>query len=535
MSKNFRNISFVGIVILIFLVLAVALNFNDLSKKSYKYNKGTLNIEGISYLKLYGDDFSYLNLNEKYFPVIAFLNKNNYFKDNIEIRKIVDEKLIYINGFQDYVNENDLYIYGGLYVNENYYKDFLNSFDFNKYYKDLSIGVDISPTEINFSESESKLIKDIVFGADTLKAYDGIKQDLSEFSYQIKLGNEKLHGIYIKINIFRDKNNDLVAKFNDNFYYANQLKENEDINKNSSYYAYKGDDYGYLYNKILNDEDLKDFAFHDYIIQEISPDVYKNYVEDSFLIIDNPVLSIKDKIIALKQVLYSKYKPTLREEFALKTERVKNLNIINDNRKTYRINHKFLFNIFNYPANLYSLSFYEDDLLYNIPERYKSVYEFYVNTIINDPNLDYLKKNDMIVEIQNAFVVVDENQLKKMREKYGEIEVLEESNERIKYAPGYYGFLYDTIDNLDELREFALNSEVIENIFGDYFKGIYKTEIEKILNSEDTLENKIKNVMINQLKFSLIPIEKESYYRDKYKENFFSESYITKVTSIINS
>lgn len=535
MSNNFRNISLIVVIIFIFLVLSVSLNFDDLNKKAYKYVNGSINIDGTNYFKLYSDDFSYLNLDEDKFPVIAFLNKNNYFKDNIEIREIVEGKLIYINGFQDYVNENDLYIYSGLYINENYYKDFLNNFNFNKYYKDLTIGSDISPTIIDFNETETKLIRNIILGEGNIDNYNGIKQDLSEFSYQIKLGNENLDGIYLKINIFRNKNNDLFVKFNDNFYYANELKENDDINKNSSYYTYKGDDYGYLYNKILNTEDLKEFAFHDYIIQEISPDVYKNYVEDAFLIIDNEVLSVKDKIIALKQILYSKYKPTLREDFALRTERVKNLNIINDNRETYRINHKFLFNIFNYPANLYSLSFYEDDLLYNIPERYKPVYETYVNTIINDPNLDYLDKNDMIVEIQNALVVVDENQLKKMREKYGEIEILDKSNERIKYAPGYYGFLYDDIDNLDDLEKFAFNNEVIENIFGDYFKEIYKNEVKKVLDSDISFEDKIKNVMINQLKFSLIPIEKESYYRDKYKENFFNESYITKITSIINS
>ena len=46
----------------------------------------------------------------------------------------------------------------------------------------------------------------------------------------------------------------------------------------------------------------------------------------------------------------------------------------------------------------------------------------------------------MIVELQNHLVVVDEEQLKSLRDKYGEIEVLEENNERIKYAPGYYGF-----------------------------------------------------------------------------------------------
>jgi len=61
---------------------------------------------------------------------------------------------------------------------------------------------------------------------------------------------------------------------------------------------------------------------------------------------------------------------------------------------------------------VYSLAFYEDDLLYNIPERYKELYENFVNIIINDSNIEYLKKNDMIVELQNHLEVVDEEQLK---------------------------------------------------------------------------------------------------------------------------
>ena len=162
MSNNFRNISLIVVIIFIFLVLSVSLNFDDLNKKAYKYVNGSINIDGTNYFKLYSDDFSYLNLDEDKFPVIAFLNKNNYFKDNIEIREIVEGKLIYINGFQDYVNENDLYIYSGLYINENYYKDFLNNFNFNKYYKDLTIGSDISPTIIDFNETETKLIRNII-------------------------------------------------------------------------------------------------------------------------------------------------------------------------------------------------------------------------------------------------------------------------------------------------------------------------------------------------------------------------------------
>ena len=44
----------------------------------------------------------------------------------------------------------------------------------------------------------------------------------------------------------------------------------------------------------------------------------------------------------------------------------------------------------------------------------------------------------------------------------------------------------------------------------------------------------MKNIMIEQLNFTLIPIEKQRHYREKYSENYFDQSYILKVKSIIN-
>lgn len=534
MKKNVLNISIVIVTVSLFFIFSVIFNFENLKKHVYVYSKGIVNYEGLEYHKIYNDDFSYINIDTNNYENIAFLNKNNYFKENIKIFNIDKDKLIYIDPFQKYQNEEEAYIFGGLYINESFYKEFLNSFDFNRYFKEIS--KQHGQTEMVLSEKESKVIYDIISGTNLEdRIYNGIKHDLSEFSYEINLKSEKYKDIYIKVRIYRTKNNDFVIKFRDKIYYANELKENKDIFKNTSYYTYKGDDYGYLYNSIETNSDLVKFAFHDFILMEISDKLYKNYVEDVFKIIDNEIVSLKDKVLLLKQILYSKYKPTLREDFPLRIERIKNLDIINDNRKSYRINHDFLFRIFNYPANLYSLAFYEDDLLYNIPERYKNVYETYVNIIINDPDVDYLKKNDMIVEIQNQFVVIDEEQLKKMRDKYGEIEVLEESNSRIKFSQGYYGFLYDDIKNLEDLKKFALSSEVLENIFNEYFREKYKNIVIEILNNIDmTFEEKIKEVMINQLKFSLIKIEKQDYYRDKYKDNYFSQSYISKVNSIIN-
>ena len=154
---------------------------------------------------------------------------------------------------------------------------------------------------------------------------------------------------------------------------------------------------------------------------------------------------------------------------------------------------------------------------------------------MNDPNIEYTKKNDMVVELQNAFVVVDGEQLKEMRSKYGEIKVIEEINERIKYSPGYYGFLYDEISDLDSLKEFSLNKEVIDNIFSDYFRNIYIDSVESVLNDNSmSIEEKMRNIVEYQLNFSLIPIDKQKYYREKYAENYFKDSYITKIKILLN-
>lgn len=530
-----NNILIIVFLFILFVVGCVFYNFESITKRVYSYDKGIIKVDDISYIKIYNDDFSFNDIDVNKYENIAFLNKNNYFKDNIKIYNLHSDKVIYIDQFQDYYNPEEIYLYGGLYVSEGYYDEFLNTFNFNFYNKEISTN-DSEAKELLLKENESKVIKDIVLNnASDVRIYDGIKHDLSEFSYEMKLPSKIYEDIYIKIRVYRTKNNDFVIKFRDKIYYANEFKDNDYLNSRVSYYTYKGDDYGYLYNSIENDEDLMSFAFHDFILQEISSEVYAKYVQDVFKVINNSKFSIKDKIISIKQILYSKYKPTLREDFALKIERIKNLNIVNDNRKTYRIDHNFLFRLFNYPADLYALAFYEDDLLYNIPERYKNVYENFVNIIINDPDIEYKKKNDMVVELQNAFVVVDEEQLKEMRSKYGEIKVIEELNERIKYSPGYYGFLYDKISDLDSLKEFALNKEVTDNIFSDYFRKIYIDSVEHVLNDNSmSIMDKMRDIVKYQLNFSLIPIDKQGYYREKYAENYFKDSYITKIKILLS-
>lgn len=529
MTKNIRNGIILSAIIVSFIAVSFLINIKSLSKDVYSYNKGVIIIGEDEYVKLYNEDFNYVNVDKSTLQSIGYLNKNNYFKENIEIYSLSNGKSIYIDQFQDYINTIDPYIYGGLYINKDYIHEFLDGFEFSKYYEGIS---DYDFIEI--PSEYSSIIKSVVLeghGEDRL--YEGIKQDLSEYSYNLNIPHNSYKNVFLKIKLYRTKNNDLVFKYNNEIYYINEIKNDLSINEKTSYYTYRGDDYGYVYNKILSEDDLYEFAFHDYIIENMNEEKYAPYVNDVFNILNNEVLSVRDKTLLIKEILYTKYKPTLREEFTLRIERIKNLNVINDNRKTYRINHNFLFRILNYPADVYSLAFYEDDLLYNIPERYKPVYENFVNLIINDPNIEYTKKNDMIVELQNSFVVVDEDQLKSMREKYGEIEVLEESNTRIKYAPGYYGFLYDDIKNNENLKEFALHDEVLGNIYNDYFKEIYIYKINEVLSSEDTLVNKITKVIDAQLKFTLIPLDKEKYYRETYKDNYYKESYINKVRSYL--
>lgn len=533
MTKNIKKGIILILVVFILGIISILINLNSLTKKVYMYNNGIIEFDNEEFIKLYNDDFNYIGLSNNNYPNIGYLDKNNYFKENINILEVDSRKIIYIDPFQDYINVEDPYLYGGVYVYSNYYNEFILDFDFTKYYKELS-SID-GGKSFDLSNEESEIIKSIVLdNVYNEMSYNGIKQYLSEYSYDLNIKHKKYPDIYLKLRIYRDKNDNLVLRFNDKNYYVNEFKDNREIDLNTPYYTYRGDDYGYLYNNIISNEDLENFAFHDYIIENMDSKVYVNYVNDVFRIINNEKLSIKDKISLIKQILYIKYKPTNREDFSLRIERIKNLNIVGDNRKTYRINHKFLFDIFNYPANVYSLAFYEDDLLYNIPERYKELYENFVNIIINDSNIEYLKKNDMIVELQNHLVVVDEEQLKSLRDKYGEIEVLEENNERIKYAPGYYGFLYSDIKNIDDLKELALHEEVLNNIFNDYFKSIYVNKINDIINGDTNLDEKLKSIVECQLKFTLIPISKQKYYREMYKNNYFKESYINKSKEILS-
>ncbi len=522
MTKNMRNGIILVSIVLVFIILSFMFNFKSVSKKVYSYDKGIINIEGKFYEKLYNEDFNYVNVNSENLEDIAYLNKNNYFKDNISIYSLSPD-VIYIDQFQDYIDEREVYIYGGVYINKDSYDSFLNNFDYGVYHEDLK------GEGKKLDDKYSSIIKNVILNKDDKRYYKGIKQDLSEYSYDINIPHKEYKDIFLKIRLYRTKGNDIVFKFKDNIYLINEFKDDDYISERVSYYTYRGDDYGYLYNKILSEEDLHSFAFHDDVIEKMDKDKFTNYVSDAFKILNNESISIKDKTLLIKEILYTKYKPNLREEFPLKIERIKNLNIINDNRKSYRINHNFLFKIFNYPADLYALAFYEDDLLYNIPERYKNVYENLVNLIINDKDLEYTLKNDMIVELQNKLVVVDEETLNSMREKYGEIEVLEESNERIKYAPGYYGFLFDEINSLEDLKEFSFHEEVMSNILDDFFKEKYIEEVNNILNSNEDLAKKISNVFRTQLNFTLIKIDKEKYYREKYNEEYFKESYINKI------
>ncbi|BAK80571.1 hypothetical protein [Candidatus Arthromitus sp. SFB-rat-Yit] len=533
MTKNIKRGIVLILIVLIFIGICSLVNLNSLTKKVYVYNNGSIDFESKKFIRLYDDDFNYTKLSNKDYPYIGYLNKNNYFKENINISEIDNGKVIYVDPFQEYINVEDPYLYGGLYVNSSYYDEFMLNFDFTEYYKELSL-VDEGKS-FNLSNEECEIIKNIVLNnVYNDRNYDGIKQYLSEYSYDLNIRHKVYTDIYLKLRIYRDKNDNLILKFNDMNYYVNEFKNNDEVNQNTSYYTYRGDDYGYLYNNITTQEDLENFAFHDYIIETMDSNVYSNYASYALDVINDEKLSIKDKLSLLKQTLYIKYKPTNREDFSLKIDRIKNLNIIGDNRKTYRINHKFLFDIFNYPANVYSLAFYEDDVLYTIPERYKELYENFVNIIINDPEVDYLKKNDMIVELQNHLAVVDEKQLSSLRDKYGEIEILEESVDRIKYTSGYYGFLYDDIGNINDLKDFALHKEVLDNIFNDYFKDIYINRINEIIDDDRNLDEKLKSVVECQLKFTLIPITKQKYYRETYKNNYFNQSYINKIKKILS-
>ena len=184
MKKSTINILIIIVTVIVFIILSVLWNLDDLRKDVYFYNKGIINIENLKYTKLYNEDFSFINLNTSNYENSAFLNENNYFKDNIKIYNVDKDKVIYIDPFQDYQNEEEIYIYGGIYVKEAYYKEFLSTFNFNEYYKEISSDENVEPKSFTLSENESKIIRDIVLGNNSEdRIYDGVKHDLSEFAY----------------------------------------------------------------------------------------------------------------------------------------------------------------------------------------------------------------------------------------------------------------------------------------------------------------------------------------------------------------
>ena len=109
--------------------------------------------------------------------------------------KINKEKIIYIDPFQDYINVEDPYLYGGVYVYSNYYNEFILDFDFTKYYKELS-SID-GGKSFDLSNEESEIIKSIVLdNVYNEMSYNGIKQYLSEYSYDLNIKHKKYPDIY---------------------------------------------------------------------------------------------------------------------------------------------------------------------------------------------------------------------------------------------------------------------------------------------------------------------------------------------------
>jgi len=92
----------------------------------------------------------------------------------------------------------------------------------------------------------------------------------------------------------------------------------------------------------------------------------------------------------------------------------------------------------------------------------------------------------------------------------------------------------ENIKNIYDLKELALHEEVLNNIFNDYFKSIYVNKINDIINGDTNLDEKLKSIVECQLKFTLIPISKQKYYREMYKNNYFKESYINKSKEILS-
>ena len=96
MKKSTINILIIIVTFVVFIMLSVLWNLYDLRKDVYFYNKGTISVENLKYNKLYNEDFSFTNLNTSNYENSAFLNKNNYFKDNIKIYNVDKDKVIYI-------------------------------------------------------------------------------------------------------------------------------------------------------------------------------------------------------------------------------------------------------------------------------------------------------------------------------------------------------------------------------------------------------------------------------------------------------
>ena len=78
MKKSTINILIIIVTVIVFIILSVLWNLDDLRKDVYFYNKGIINIENLKYTKLYNEDFSFINLNTSNYENSAFLNENNY-------------------------------------------------------------------------------------------------------------------------------------------------------------------------------------------------------------------------------------------------------------------------------------------------------------------------------------------------------------------------------------------------------------------------------------------------------------------------
>ena len=128
MTKNIKKGIVLILVVFILGIISILINLNSLTKKVYMYNNGIIEFDNEEFIKLYNDDFNYIGLSNNNYPNIGYLDKNNYFKENINILEVDSRKIIYIDPFQDYINVEDPYLYGGVYVYSNYYNEFILDF-----------------------------------------------------------------------------------------------------------------------------------------------------------------------------------------------------------------------------------------------------------------------------------------------------------------------------------------------------------------------------------------------------------------------